>query len=555
MKSSRIFILRFLTLLFVSTLLNVAFMHPANGAIRLDPVLQGLSSPLYITNAHDDSNRLFIVEQAGRIKVLAPGATTPTVFLDITSKVLSGGERGLLGLAFHPQFGIGTNSRFFVNYTRQTDGATVIAEYHVSADPNLADTSEIVHLVIAQPFANHNGGMIEFGFDGFLYIGMGDGGDANDPGSRAQNVDELLGKILRIDVDHPASPQQPYSSPPSNPFFGATAGRDEIFAVGMRNPFRFSFDRQTGQLYVGDVGQGALEEVDIVTLGGNYGWRVYEGTNCTGLDPELCTPTNFVTPIAQYGHSGGRCSITGGYVYRGSGAALPAGTYLFGDYCTGEIFSLVNGAPNLLLDTALNISSFGEDEAGEIYVVGLGGTVHRIASTATTTTLTSSGTPVQFGATVTFTATVTGSNPTGSVTFTENGTAICAAGTLSGSGNTKTATCSTSSLAVGTHSIVANYAGDVGNAPSSSTPLTQVITSTTAGFTNLGFETPNLAGGFQYAPTGASWVFTGGAGISGNNSPFTSGNPPAPEGVQVAFLQGSSSRWRRAPTSVRAPTR
>ena len=392
MKSSKIFLLRLLALLFVSALLNLLVMHPAQGAIRLDPVLQGLSSPVYITNAHDDSNRLFIVEQGGRIKVLAPGASTPTVFLDITSKVLSGDERGLLGLAFHPQFGIGTNSRFFVNYTRQPDGATVIAEYHVSADPNVAATSETVLLVIDQPYANHNGGMIEFGFDGFLYIGMGDGGSGFDPQNHAQNINDLLGKILRIDVDVPAAPNL-YSSPPSNPYVGAPAGRHEIFAVGMRNPFRFSFDRQTGQLYVGDVGQGALEEVDIVTLGGNYGWRVYEGTNCTGLDPDLCTPTNFVAPIAQYGHSGGRCSITGGYVYRGSAAALPAGTYVFGDYCTGEIFSMVSGAPNLLLDTALNISSFGEDEAGELYVVGLGGTVHRIASTATTTTLTSSGQP------------------------------------------------------------------------------------------------------------------------------------------------------------------
>ncbi len=255
--------------------------------------------------------------------------------------------------------------------------------------------------------------------------------------------------------------------------------------------------------------------------------------------PTLCTPTNFVAPIAQYDHSGGRCSITGGYVYRGSAAALPAGTYVFGDYCTGEIFSMVSGAPNLLLDTASNISSFGEDEAGEIYVVGLGGTVHRIASTATTTTLTSSGSPALVGSSVTFTATVTGSNPTGSVTFTEGGNAICPAGTLSGT--PRTASCSTSSLAAGVHSIVANYAGDAGNAASSSTPLSQVITGVAGGFTNGGFEVPNLGGGFQYAPAGATWVFTG-AGISGNGSGFTSGNPPAPEGVQVAFLQGSGSQ-------------
>jgi glucose/arabinose dehydrogenase len=279
-------------------------MDPASGAIQLEPVLTGLSSPLYLTSARDGTNRLFIVEQPGTIKVLQPGATTPTVFLDITSRVLSGGEQGLLGLAFHPQYT--TNRRFFLDYTRQPDGATVIAEYQASTtDPNVAGTSETVLLVIPQPFANHNGGMIEFGPDGFLYIGMGDGGSGNDPGNRAQNINELLGKILRIDIDHPSG-SLPYSSPPDNPFFGATPGRDEIYAVGFRNPFRFSFDRLTGQLFAGDVGQAAREEVDIVTRGGNYGWRVFEGTLCTNLDPALCSSGSYVAPIAQYGHTGGR---------------------------------------------------------------------------------------------------------------------------------------------------------------------------------------------------------------------------------------------------------
>jgi len=212
---------------------------------QLQPVLSGLSSPLYVTNAKDGSNRLFIVEQGGIIKVLHPGSTTPTVFLNITPIVLSGGEQGLLGLAFHPQYA--TNRRFFVNYTRQTDGATVIAEYKVSAgNPDVADTAEVTLLTIPQPFPNHNGGMIEFGPDHFLYIGMGDGGSGNDPGNRSQNVNELLGKILRINVDIPDG-QIPYSSPASNPFFGSTAGRDEIYALGFRNPFRWSFDRGTGQ--------------------------------------------------------------------------------------------------------------------------------------------------------------------------------------------------------------------------------------------------------------------------------------------------------------------
>jgi glucose/arabinose dehydrogenase len=355
---------------------------PALAAIQLQPVLTGLSNPIYLTHAHDGTNRLFVVEQGGRILVLQPGAAAPTVFLDITATVLSGGEQGLLGLAFHPQYA--TNRRFFVNYTRQTDGATVIAEYRTSAtDPNVADPAETPVLVIPQPFANHNGGMIEFGPDRFLYIGMGDGGSGNDPGNRAQNTAELLGKILRIDVDTPNG-LVPYSSPPTNPFFGATPGRDEIFAVGLRNPFRFSFDRATGQLYVGDVGQGAREEIDIVTLGGNYGWRVFEGLLCTNVDPTLCIPTNFVFPIAEYDHTLGRCAVIGGYVYRGTRSTLPAGAYVYGDLCTGEIFQLLPptsaGAQSVLLDTALNgtLSSFGEDEAGEIYVVGIGGTVDRI---------------------------------------------------------------------------------------------------------------------------------------------------------------------------------
>ncbi|HYN84655.1 MAG TPA: PQQ-dependent sugar dehydrogenase [Pyrinomonadaceae bacterium] len=348
--------------------------------VQLEPVLSGLTSPVYVGNARDGSNRLFVVEQGGRVLVLQPGATTPTVFLDISTRVSTGGERGLLGLAFHPRYS--TNRRFFVNYTRASDGATVVAEYRASAaNPNAADTTEIPVITVAQPFSNHNGGMIEFGPDGFLYVGMGDGGSANDPGDRAQNPDELLGKMLRIDVDTPNG-SVPYSSPPDNPFFGSTPGRDEIFATGFRNPYRWSFDRLTGQLWAGDVGQGQREEIDIVTLGGNYGWRVFEGTRCTGLGPAPCTPSNYVAPVAEYSHGSGRCSVTGGYVYRGPRHTLPAGTYLFADFCTGEIFTLTGGGGplSLLLDTSLNVSSFGEDEAGEIYVVNLGGMIHRLTN-------------------------------------------------------------------------------------------------------------------------------------------------------------------------------
>lgn len=345
------------------------------GAIQLQQVITGLDSPLYLTHAGDGSDRLFIVEQGGRIKVAQPGASTTSIFLDITSRVLSGGERGLLGLAFHPQYE--TNRRFFVNYTRQTDGATVIAEYQAStANPNVADTTERVILVVPQPFANHNGGMIEFGpLDGFLYIGLGDGGSANDPGNRAQNINELLGKMLRINVDGAL----PYAIPADNPFVGV-AGRDEIWALGLRNPFRWSFDRGgSRQLICGDVGQGQIEEIDIITRGANYGWRVFEGTQCTGIDPARCSETGFTGPIEEYNHTGGRCSVTGGYIYRGTSSTFTSGTYLFGDFCSGEIFTLVPGGNmSVLMDTELSISSFGEDQSGEIYVVDLNGTVFKL---------------------------------------------------------------------------------------------------------------------------------------------------------------------------------
>jgi hypothetical protein len=228
--------------------------------------------------------------------------------------------------------------------------------------------------------------MLAFGPDGFLYIAVGDGGGSNDTPNNAQNIQSLLGKILRIDVDRADTVAGTlYASPPDNPYV-RLAGRDEIFSIGWRNPWRFSFDRISGQAWVGDVGQGAREEVNSpIAKGGNYGWRVYEGTQCTGNDPALCTPTNYIAPTLEYNHTSGRCSVTGGYVYRGARGALPPGTYVYADYCTGEIFAWNGSVQTLLLDTALNISSFGEDEQGEIYVVGLGGTVSRIAPDSTCT--------------------------------------------------------------------------------------------------------------------------------------------------------------------------
>jgi glucose/arabinose dehydrogenase len=357
---------------------------PAPLTVRLQPFLSGLSSPVLIRSAKDGTGRLFIVQQRGLIRVVQPGSNTATTFMDITAKVsASGSERGLLGLTFHPQFA--TNGYFFVNYTRNSDGATIVARYNAINNNTQGDAnSEVILLNIAQPFSNHNGGMVEFGPDGNMYIGMGDGGSANDPGARAQNINELLGKMLRITPSTAANPPVPaYTIPADNPYAGATPGADEIYAIGLRNPWRWSFDRGgTNQLWVGDVGQGSIEEVDIVTLGLNYGWRVYEGTNCTGLDPQLCsTGTNPITqvpPILQYGHTSGRCSVTGGYVYRGARKTFPDGAYLYADYCTGEIWMWYNNQSVFLLDSPRSISSFGEDDEGELYIVGLGGTIDKL---------------------------------------------------------------------------------------------------------------------------------------------------------------------------------
>ena len=350
--------------------------RPPAERIALAPVLtQGLIQPVFIGHAGDHSDRLFIVEQPGRIRILQNGALQASTFLDIADRVDFGGEMGLLGLAFHPRFA--KNGRFFVNYTRKPDGATVVAEFQVSQNPDRALLNEKTLVMISQPFTNHNGGMLAFGPDGYLYIATGDGGAGGDPGNRGQSPATLLGKMLRIDVDQ----GDPYGIPPDNPFAGQGSGR-EIFALGFRNPWRFSFDRQTGRLWAADVGQNRWEEIDVVEAGNNYGWRVMEGAHC--FQPSRgCVTTGLTLPVAEYRNQSPRCAVTGGYVYRGKRLDSLRGTYVFGDYCSGRIMGLIDGQPRDLLASGFRISSFGEDEEGELYVVDHGGGIYRITRAST----------------------------------------------------------------------------------------------------------------------------------------------------------------------------
>ena len=357
---------------------------PAHTRLTLTRLVGGLSSPVGITNARDGTHRLFVVEQGGRIRIIKASTLFAAPFLDIHTRVTCCGERGLLGLAFHPSYK--SNGKFYVDYT-DVNGNTVVAEYHRSStNANRASTSERILLRVTQPYANHNGGQLAFGPDGFLYIALGDGGSAGDPGNRAQSLNTLLGKILRIDVNHRTGSLQ-YAIPSSNPFVGRT-GLDQIWSYGLRNPWRFSFDRKTGDLWIGDVGQDNWEEIDRAPKsagagrGRNYGWRVMEGRACYN-PPSGCNTSGKMLPMAVYSHSFG-CSVTGGYVYRGNDYPMLVGGYFFGDYCSGRIWALVAGGPNTqtavqMIDTPYNISSFGEGETGELYAVDLaGGAIYRI---------------------------------------------------------------------------------------------------------------------------------------------------------------------------------
>jgi glucose/arabinose dehydrogenase/uncharacterized protein (DUF433 family) len=349
--------------------------------------MSGLSNPVFATHAGDGSGRLFVLEQAGRIRVIdSNGNLQNTPFLDIDAISSSGGERGLLGLAFHPDYP--NNGKFYINYTNNS-GSTVVAEYTRSAiDPNFADpASARILMTINQPYSNHNGGWVGFGPDGYLYIAMGDGGSANDPGNRASNLNVLLGKILRIDVDNQDAGLQ-YAIPDTNPF-AQGGGLAEIWDYGLRNPWRTSFDSQTGDLWIADVGQNAREEINFEPAGdpgGNhYGWRCREGFIATPGISGCGTDPGWVDPVHDYSHALG-CSITGGYVYRGCELGPNyQGKYFFSDYCTGTIWYLdpANGfARSTAFDTSFNVSSFGEDENGELYITNIfAGTIYKLVLT------------------------------------------------------------------------------------------------------------------------------------------------------------------------------
>ena len=353
---------------------QAGFPDPAGYAWNL--IVDGFSRPLLATNAGDGSGRLFVLEQSGVIRVVQGGNILPDPFLDITSQVGSGSnEQGLLGLAFHPDYE--QNGFFYVNYT-DLNGDTVISRFQVSADANVADTAtEKILLQVNQPFPNHNGGNLEFGPDGFLYAGLGDGGSQGDPNGNGQSQAAYLAKLLRIDVNS----GDPYGIPGDNPFANG-GGLPEIWAYGFRNPWRFSFDRINGDLYIADVGQNQWEEVDYLPAGSpggaNFGWNAMEGNHPYQGD----ATDGMIGPVTEYEH-GNRCSITGGYVYRGQ--ALPAwnGVYFYGDYCSGEILGLVRNADGawetrILYDTAFLLTSFGVDEAGEIYVLDRSGGLYQL---------------------------------------------------------------------------------------------------------------------------------------------------------------------------------
>ena len=360
---------------------------PAAFSVGLELMVKGLDQPVFMVDPADGSGRWFVVEQPGLIRIARDGIVEPEPFLDLTGVVNArGSEQGLLSMALHPDFA--ENGQFFVGYTaNEGDGAgdNTIARLTVSPDnPDQADPASLeVLLAIPDPYQNHNGGLVMFGPDGYLYAGFGDGGSGGDPENNGQNPHALLGSILRLDVDQ-ASGEMPYGIPADNPFADGVEGAPEVWAYGLRNPWRFSFDRETGDLYIADVGQNQIEEINFQPAdspgGENYGWNVMEGSACY-LDPQ-CDAEQFVAPVAEYQHDKG-CSVTGGYVYRGEEIPALRGVYLFADYCTGLLWGLgrdASGAWSLSapVETGLRIASFGENSEGELFVLDLGGAIYGI---------------------------------------------------------------------------------------------------------------------------------------------------------------------------------
>jgi glucose/arabinose dehydrogenase len=356
-----------------------AITPPTADDFTLTLVADGFDRPLYVAGAGDDSGRLFVVSQFGTIHIVQDGQVLAAPFIDLTDRLTSrSNEQGLLGLAFHPDYE--ENGWFYVNYSARDDGDTIIARYSVSADdPNTADPdSEMVLLRIDQPYPNHNGGMMTFGSDGYLYIAAGDGGSQGDPQGNGQNTHALLAKILRIDVDG----GEPYGIPADNPFADGVNGAPEVWHYGLRNPWRFSFDRETGDMYVADVGQNTYEEVNFVPAGVsgvNFGWNLYEGLHPYSGQP---APSDVVMPFAEYAHNEGQ-SVTGGYVYRGSLVPALQGIYLYADFASGRLWYAYRDAADtwqhdvLVPRTGQTISSFGEDDDGELYITSFNGGVYR----------------------------------------------------------------------------------------------------------------------------------------------------------------------------------
>jgi glucose/arabinose dehydrogenase len=375
--------------LLVLVVMLLSLVVPATTAaafkISLARITSGLSSPTQITNAGDGTGRLFVVEKRGTIRVIDRGVLKAGYFMDIRSIVSETGERGLLGLAFHPDFK--TNRQLFVYYTNN-GGDIVLSRYTTNVARTNVDESLPRPLLVIEHSAqtNHNGGALAFGPSGNLFIGVGDGGGSGDPNNNAQKKTTLLGKILRINVNGTGSgPYDRYSIPAGNPYAGATAGLDEIWDIGLRNPWRISFDRGTGKLFIADVGQNRYEEInrEEATFGGgrNYGWSAMEGKHC--YKASRCPMAGDTLPVAEYSHSGGNCSITGGYVYRGTLQSAFRGYYVFADYCSGRIWTMAHAGSTLALraDTSVNITSFGEGESGEIYAVTSSGYVYRVKAT------------------------------------------------------------------------------------------------------------------------------------------------------------------------------